>query len=353
MRPRISSTSDRIPTVSLCVPTFNRAHALGRTLDLLLRQTFTDFELVVVDDASSDDTADVVRSFDDPRVRYYWNPANLGLYPNWNRCLELARGEYVAVYHDHDLYDPRIVERCVAVLTAHPEVSFVYTAVRTIDSTGQHVRTWAEEWWPALAPGRRVARRMTRRWSSFVQASTVMVRRDAYALVGKYREDLGLPADMDMWVRLALVGDVTYIAEPFVATPVRQPADYTFQARWADVQALARIQRINWSRAYAASPLRLLAGHIWCPLRRDAGYMSFLARAMVKRDGDLLAQSAPIVAVECLRITRVLAWLLRMTPFSARALRALLPAYRSWKKVSWAAIRRAFWAAFSRGTALL
>ncbi|MBI4634978.1 MAG: glycosyltransferase family 2 protein [Candidatus Rokubacteria bacterium] len=334
------------------MPTFNRAHALGRTLESLLQQTFTDFELVVVDDASSDETPEVVRRFDDPRIRYHRNPVNLGLYPAWNRCLDLARGEYVTVYHDHDVYDPRIVDRCVAVLATHPEVSFVYTAVRTIDSAGQHVRTWAEEWWPAVAPGRRVARRMARRWSSFIQASTVMARRDAYALVGKYPENLGLPADMDMWVRLALVGDVGYIREPVVATPARQAGDYTFQARWVDVQALARIQRTNWSRAYAGHPLMLIAGHIWCPVRRDAGYLLFLARAVAKDDGELVGQSAPILATECLRVTRVLAWLLRMTPFVARALRALLPAYRSWKKVRWALIRRAFWATFSRGATL-
>src|SRR3990170_1950083 len=100
MWPGMTNPSDRLPTVSLCVPTFNRAQALGRTLESLLRQTFTDFELVVVDNASSDDTTNVVRNFRDPRIRYYRTPTNLGLYPNWNRCLDLARGEYVAVYHD-------------------------------------------------------------------------------------------------------------------------------------------------------------------------------------------------------------------------------------------------------------
>ena len=176
----MANLSRQPPAVSLCVPTFNRAHALGRTLDSLLQQTFRNFELLIVDNASSDETAEVVGRFDDPRIRYYRNSRNLGMYPNWNRCLDLSRGEYVAIYHDHDLYDPRIVERAVAILNSHPEVSFVYTGVRTIDRAGRNVRTWAEAWWPALVPGRRIARRMARRWSSFVQASTVMARRDAY-----------------------------------------------------------------------------------------------------------------------------------------------------------------------------
>lgn len=339
--------------VSLCVPTFNRAHMLGRTLGSLLQQTFTDFELVVVDDASSADTTDVVRAFHDPRIRYYRNPANLGLYPNWNRCLGLARGEYVAIYHDHDVYDLRIVERSVAVLAAHPSVAFVYTGVRMVDGSGQVVETWVEEWRPAVVPGRWVARRMARRWSSFVHASTVMVRRNAYARVGTYAEDLGLPGDMDMWVRLALVGDVAYIAEPLVAAPVRAPWDYTSQPTWQDIQALARIQRVNWTRAYAGNLLMLGIGRVWYPLRRDVGYLLFLARALMKGQAELVRQSAPIFATQCLRITLAVAWMLRMAPFAPGLLRRMLPGYRLWRRLRWIDIRRAFGKVLSRGAALL
>lgn len=327
--------------LSICVPTFNRAHALGRTLDSLLRQTFKDFEVIVVDDGSSDSTADLVRRIEDPRIRYIRNHSNLGLYQNWNRCLQLAHGEYVAIYHDHDLYDPLIVEQCIGVLSEHPEVSFVFTGVQTIDSAQRIVQTWVENWWPRLTSGKRVARRMARRWSSFIQASTVMVRRESYDRLGGYAVDLGLAADMDMWVRLCSGGDVAYIPEPLVRTPVRVASDYTSQPRWRDVQGLAYIQRSNWARAYAGNwPMRAV-GWMWCPMRRDVGYLIFLARAIIRSDAALVQESVGILEKECLALTRWFGWILRKIPIARRVLGALLPAYRAWKKVTCYAVRRA------------
>src|SRR5262249_206575 len=90
----------KAPAVSVCVPTFNRAAMLKDCIASVLGQTWQDFELIVSDNASQDDTEKVVGSFEDRRIAYHRNPSNIGQRPNWNRCLDLAAGRYVALFFD-------------------------------------------------------------------------------------------------------------------------------------------------------------------------------------------------------------------------------------------------------------
>ncbi|HEX2037869.1 MAG TPA: glycosyltransferase family 2 protein, partial [Chloroflexota bacterium] len=86
--------------MSVCISTYNRSRYLRRAIESVLGQTFGDFELIVSDDRSPDDTAEVVAQYRDPRLRYHRNAENLGLVGNYNRCLELARGQYIGIFDD-------------------------------------------------------------------------------------------------------------------------------------------------------------------------------------------------------------------------------------------------------------
>src|SRR5436309_516341 len=99
--------SDRL--VSVIVPVYNGARYLRECLDSLLHQTYAEFEIIVADDASTDDTPAIIASYGD-RVRSLRQAVNVGIYANANAGIELARGEFVAIYHADDVYDPRIVE---------------------------------------------------------------------------------------------------------------------------------------------------------------------------------------------------------------------------------------------------
>ena len=96
-----------MPHISVTIPVYNRAHLIGRTIESVLNQEFQDFELLVVDDASSDDTTKVVQQYcrHDPRIKLVINPKNLGLTRNWNRCLDLARCSLVQILLSDDLID--------------------------------------------------------------------------------------------------------------------------------------------------------------------------------------------------------------------------------------------------------
>jgi glycosyltransferase involved in cell wall biosynthesis len=100
-------------TISICVPTYNGALYLKSCLDSALAQTFKDFELVVVDDCSTDATLDLVRSYaqSDERIRVWRNERNLGLVANWNRCVEVASGEWVKFLFQDDLLEPSCLEQ--------------------------------------------------------------------------------------------------------------------------------------------------------------------------------------------------------------------------------------------------
>lgn len=123
------------PLVSVGVPVFNEEKHLRATLDSLLRQTYPALEIVVSDNASTDGTANICREYaaKDPRVRYHRQPENLGASANFNRALELSRGEFFHWAAGHDDHPPELIERCVGVLRTDPTLALCYTPARWED----------------------------------------------------------------------------------------------------------------------------------------------------------------------------------------------------------------------------
>jgi len=131
------------PKVSLGVPVYNGQRYLEFALRSLLEQTYTDFELIICDNASTDRTADICKDFAarDARVRYYRNERNIGANPNFNRVLELATGEYFKWAAYDDICLPTYLERCVAALDADPAASLVHPRTAIIDDDGDRLDT--------------------------------------------------------------------------------------------------------------------------------------------------------------------------------------------------------------------
>lgn len=124
--------------VSVVIPTYNRARLVGRAIESACRQTYEPIEIVVVDDGSTDGTADVVTRFD-PRMRYY-RQENGGVATARNLGLRHARGEFIAFLDSDDQWHPWKIAAQIAVLRAHPEVGMVWTDMSAVDGSG-HVRT--------------------------------------------------------------------------------------------------------------------------------------------------------------------------------------------------------------------
>ncbi|WP_431936263.1 glycosyltransferase family 2 protein [Micromonospora sp. RP3T] len=118
-------------TVSVCIPVYNRAAELDRALRSVVQQTYSDLDIVVVDNASTDDSHAVARQYAaaDSRVQVWRNPTLLGKVENWQRCLEHARGAYLKLLFSDDWLAPHAIERAVTVLEARPQVGFVYSGM--------------------------------------------------------------------------------------------------------------------------------------------------------------------------------------------------------------------------------
>ncbi len=137
------------PHVTVVIPTYNRSWGLRRAVDSVLTQSFAVYELVIVDDASSDDTEVFARSFTDRRVRYHRQPANVGIAPNWGTGIDLARGEYIALLMDDDGYEPTFLERRVAALLRYPTAQFAFSGYRIVGPDEAPIG----EFTPPLSPG--------------------------------------------------------------------------------------------------------------------------------------------------------------------------------------------------------
>lgn len=124
------------PLVCICVPTYNVEGTLEESLRSILSQTYRNIVLHVVDNCSTDRTLAVANSFDDPRVKVHANTENIGPMGNFDRCLALATGEFTALFHGDDVYEPQIVGRQVAFFKDHPTAGGVFTQAQLIDETG-------------------------------------------------------------------------------------------------------------------------------------------------------------------------------------------------------------------------
>jgi glycosyltransferase involved in cell wall biosynthesis len=194
-----------MPEVTVVVPAYNAQRFLGETLRSVLDQTFRDFEVLVVDDGSTDGTAAIVDDFGPP-VRRIAQP-NRGVSRARNAGIEAAAGRFVAFLDADDLWDPPKLERQMARLRAAPEAGLCYTGLRRIDAQGA-VRS--------VEPARELPDlcRTLLLESCVIAISSVTARRDLLRRAGGFDPTLSQCADWDMWLRLSSLTRAAAVAEP-------------------------------------------------------------------------------------------------------------------------------------------
>jgi len=206
---RLNTTSQ--PLVSIIVPTHNYGSLIGETLISVQCQTFTRWECIIIDDGSTDDTAEVVASIAhrDPRVRYLLQ-ANRRQAAAKNTGLANARGEYVQFLDADDLIESRKLERQVAYLEEHPEVDIVYGGVRYFRTHDTNERLYSmgtdnAPWMPCVSgAGREVLKALVR--DNIIVINSPLIRRSIVHEVGHFDVRLPPAEDWDYWLRCALAG---------------------------------------------------------------------------------------------------------------------------------------------------
>jgi glycosyltransferase involved in cell wall biosynthesis len=271
------------PRVSVCIPTYRGAATLGAAIESVLAQTLTDFELVIIDDGSPDDTRAVVERYRDPRLRYLRNESNLGPEGNWNRCLAEAQGRFFKLLPHDDLLHPECLARQVIVLETDRDerLALVFSARTVLRPDG---RALMRRGYPGAVEGRlpaqQVMRACVRRGTNLLgEPGAVLMRRSLAERVGPFDATFPYVIDLDYWFRLLLHGDAYYCAEPLASFRVST-------GQWSI--ALGRQQSADFRRCVARhrdrsglsiDPLDELIGWLtseWNSLARRVFYRLYL-----------------------------------------------------------------------------
>ena len=207
------------PKVSVLIPTYNYARYLPEAIESVLSQSYADFELLIIDDNSSDETTEIVSRYaeEDNRVSFRVNSRNIGMVENWNLCLREARGEYVKyLFGDDLLCSADALRLMVETLDNDPGISLVASARQIIDSAGRQVSILAHFPDSGCIDGRRVINRCLRHQKNLVGEPTAVMFRKRMSGDG-FNPEFRQIVDMEFWFRLLEKGGFSYINRPLAA----------------------------------------------------------------------------------------------------------------------------------------
>jgi hypothetical protein len=257
-----------VPTVSVLLPAYNGELYLRQAIDSILNQTFTDFDLVILNDGSTDGTAAIIDSYDDPRIKAIHQPENLGLSETLNRAISSCLdSHYIARMDQDDISLPYRLEKQVAYMEAHPRVGLLATNVQFIDETGQSLFDGSQHYPPTVS-GHYVRWRLL--WENSIIHPSVMLRSEVLVKTGmRFKPDYYPSDDYRMWLDLASAGVLIDIISEIclhyriVSTSIsRQNRERQLENRFVFVQE--NVQNKMQSTLHgsaAARGLRTLAAH--------------------------------------------------------------------------------------------
>ena len=209
------------PTVSVCIPVYNGSAYIAESIESVLGQTYKDLCIIILDNCSTDGTADIIRKFKDSRIRYIRNEKNIGLVKNHNRCIELCETKYLNIWHHDDIMMPENLEKKISILEKENHVGLIFSNVRNVDENGKGLPyTWHEECQrDYVENGKLIFRKYLEKmhFGALFFIGSVVVRKECLIRVGGFRPDYSpLTCDSEIWLRVLLLSDGACLGEPLV-----------------------------------------------------------------------------------------------------------------------------------------
>ena len=202
------------PFVSVCIPVFNGERFILDCINSVLKQSYGNLELVVIDNCSNDTTPDIVKKVKDKRLRYIKNDENIGAINNFSKCVEEAKGNYFVLLPHDDILLPGCISSYVDKLL-DPKIGVVYSSIRVIDENGSALSSKVNHAKDQFFGDKELIRDII---DNFVPIQLAMVRTSVVKKVGKFNIDYGLFCDVHLWLKIALDGwGAFYHYEPFSA----------------------------------------------------------------------------------------------------------------------------------------
>ena len=210
------------PRISVCIPAYNHERYIRGCINSVLGQSFTDFEIVITDDCSTDGTVDVVKSFSDPRIRLFQLARNQGPSVAANNNFREARGDFLCPLASDDLFRPEKLERQLAFLESNPQIGVAFSYMRYVDERGAEIPNhFGYQWVEVENRSRELWLRNFFYQGNSLSAPTAMIRRSVLDKIGPVDPRLLQTQDLDLWIRVCLQFDVHVIPERLIDYRVR------------------------------------------------------------------------------------------------------------------------------------
>ena len=281
------------PLVTVCIPTYNGQTYLRECLDSVSAQTFPDFEIVATDDHSSDETMEILREYreKDPRLRILRNPKNLGLVGNWNRCVELAKGEWIKFVFQDDRIAPTCIEKLVSAAGEDGSMAVCRRDI-LFDADSEELRSVYRKYLDTytiekIFPGATEISPETFRenvldvlaWNFIGEPNTVLLRKNVFLRYGPFHPHMIQLCDYEYWIRVAIHTGFKYVPETLATFRVHRDASSvvhrkTRKKRKDLIDKILFWNELTFNPLYA--PLRLAAYRH----RPPVDFMDALARRM-------------------------------------------------------------------------
>jgi glycosyltransferase involved in cell wall biosynthesis len=279
-----------LPSVSVCIPVYNGERYLAETISSVLDQTYRDFELVVLDNASTDNSGRIARSFGDRRIRVETNATTLPMPENFREAVRLCRARLIKLVCADDLLHPRCLEYQVGPMEADPGIAVVAARRHMIDERSR-----------VLVPRRglmgltgmrssvEVARHVVRTGANPIgEPGGVLFRREHYFAVGGWRAERPYVMDLDLWIRLLQYGEFLGLPETLAAFRIGQGSSSAVHEAENAAQEKAYLEELAATPHLQIRNTDLLLGRMRAPLSRMRRRTLYrMSRRAARRDERL------------------------------------------------------------------
>lgn len=224
-----------MPHVSIVLTSYNHEKYLQEAIDSALNQTFTDFELIIIDDASIDNSWNLIKNYSDPRIKPFRHSSNKGTTHSLNEAIStIASGKYIAVHHSDDFWESNKLAIQLAFLEAHANVGAVFSNALAVNENGITLPNKNHFYFDIFDQPNRTRHEWLRFFFHHGNAlchPSVLIRMECFNKCGLYRNDLAQLPDLEMWIRLCFKYDIHVIPEKLVKFRVRDNEANTSSSR--------------------------------------------------------------------------------------------------------------------------
>lgn len=256
----------KIPLVSICIPVFNCEQFIGKAIESALDQTFSDFELIILNNQSTDKTLNIAQSYVDPRIKIISHTKNIGAEANWNFAIGLARGQYIKILCADDVIYPKCLERKIDIFEKdfQKRISLIASKRDIINEQGKIVVKAR-----GLGPLKRqvkfnqAVKALVGKGTNLIgETSSAMFRKEAASRAGLFSSKIPYLIDLDYWCRLLKTGDLFAIDEVLSAFRISN-SSWSFElVRGQATQTRALMYRLYSENRNIVGPSSLYKGYL-------------------------------------------------------------------------------------------